>query len=153
RAVRPRLRHVAVGAGILGVSCALLVAIVLPRQGPLPDNAPWAASGTLSSMGPDIRVLNEYDLGGWLLWTAPSVSPGIDGRTEIYSPSYVEDYLDAGTLRGDWQDVVRDGDFDAAWLRQDTPLVTGLEDILGWKVVFEDDWSVILVPPGEATRD
>jgi len=28
--------------------------------------------------------------------------------------------------------------------------VTGLEEILGWNRVFEDDWSVILVPPERA---
>jgi len=148
--LRLSARQTAIGVGAIAASLGLVAALVLPRSPALPDNTPWSATQVLSGMGEDTHVLNEYDLGGWLLWAAPSVSPGIDGRTEIYSVDYVQRYLDAGELQGDWKDVVADGQFKAAWLRQDTPLVTGLEEILGWKRVFEDDWSVILVPPERA---
>jgi len=39
---------------------------------------------------------------------------------------------------------------DAASPRESLPLVVGLRDTLGWSVAYEDDCSVVLVPPTTA---
>ncbi len=94
------------------------------------------------------RVLNQYEMGGWLLWAARDVSPAIDGRAEIYPVRYVEDYLDTLAMRPGWQSFLAKGDFDAAILLSDTPLTGGLRSV-GWVVVEEqDDLLVLLPPPG-----
>lgn len=146
RSVEPSRRTRWLGAGAMGAAALGAAAIVLPAVPALPENTPWGATRYLQGLDQGARVLNEYDLGGWVLWTVPNASPAIDGRTEIYSPDYVRTSMDAGNLRGDWQQYLDSLHVDAAWLRQDTPLVTGLEEIEGWQRVYEDDWSVILVP-------
>lgn len=140
-----RLRPVTAGAmlGILAVAAAGL----LVRVPPVVAQAPYEASRTLDALPGRARVLNEYEWGGWLLWTARDTSPGLDGRTEIYSVEYVRRYLQAIKLRGDWQTFIRHQHADAAWLRRDTPLATGLRDRMHWHEVWTDGDSVILVPP------
>jgi hypothetical protein len=130
----------------------LVIAAVawLPYVPGVQRGAPWDASRTLDHLGGRANVLNEYEFGGWLLWTARDTSPGIDGRTEIYASSYVRDYIQALQLEGQWRSFVTTHRFDAAWLRTSTPLVYGLTS-RGWKPIFRDDFTVILVPPGSGT--
>ncbi len=106
-----------------------------------------AATTHLNSRPGSVRVLNEYALGGWLLWAARNTSPAIDGRTEIYSVNYVERYGRALAMRPGWRQFVQDLDADAALLLDQTPLVEGLQS-LGWRVVFAQDALLVLVPPG-----
>jgi hypothetical protein len=125
-----------------------LSAIWLPHVPGIRSDPPFDISARLDNLPGRAHVMNEYDLGGWLLWTARDVSPGIDGRTEIYSVDYVQNYVDALTLRGDWQSFVQAGEFDAAWLRSGSPLVFGLKSI-GWTETYRNTFSVILLPPGQ----
>jgi hypothetical protein len=127
---------------------AFLVAAAwwLPQVPGVLSGAPWAVSQSLDALPGRATVLNEYDYGGWLLWTARDTSPGIDGRTEIYSPGYVGEYLATLRLQGDWRGFVKQGGFDAAWLRRGSPLVFGLRS-QGWTVRYRNDFSIILVPP------
>jgi hypothetical protein len=129
------------GIGFVAVTC-----ILLPLLPPIPREAPWAASRQLDALPGRASVLNEYDLGGWLLWTARDTAPGVDGRTEIYSPSYVGAYVRALGMSGSWERFVKVHRFQAAWLRTSTPLVYGLKRE-GWQVTYRNDFSVILVPP------
>jgi hypothetical protein len=108
--------------------------------------APFAASRLLDALPGRAKVLNNYTLGGWLLWTARDVDPAIDGRTEIYAPSYVAATLAEPGLPRGWKGYLRKNDFDAAWLDKDVPLIFGLKS-LGWTVVYRDHFSVILIPP------
>jgi hypothetical protein len=134
------------GLAVSLLALTVIAAIWLPFVPAVQRGAPWRASATLDRLPGRALVLNEYDYGGWLLWTARDTSPGIDGRTEIYSPEYVSEYLATERLQGDWKQFVRENDFDAAWLRKTSPLVFGLRT-LGWRTVYRNDFSVILLPP------
>jgi hypothetical protein len=132
----------------LAVVVAALVAVLAPTVPHYSEDAPIAASRALDSLPGRAKVINEYSWGGWLLWTAPDTSPAIDGRTEIYSVAYLRRYLAALGMRPGWQDTVGGLDADAAWLSTDTPLVSGLRDVLHWTQIYSDGRSVILVPTG-----
>jgi hypothetical protein len=131
------------------IALVAVAALLLPQLPGVQRGAPWAASRALDDLPGRASVLNEYDLGGWLLWTARDTAPGIDGRTEIYSTDYVGSYLAALQLHAGWQRFVRNQRFDAAWLRTSTPLAWGLKSE-GWTEVYHNDFSTILVPPAAA---
>jgi hypothetical protein len=151
---RPARSPVVVNA----VLCAVLVALgiggayTVVRETPvLPTHAPVAATAALERQPAPQRVINEYDLGGWLLWYAPTARPAVDGRTEIYDTAYLDDYFAALRMSGDdWQQTVRSLDANVALLRVGTPLVNGLEQILHWTTVYEDDTWIVLIPPPAA---
>jgi hypothetical protein len=139
-----------------GVLCGLLAivaaagSVLVMRTTPiLPTHAPVAATAALERLPGPQRVVNEYDVGGWLLWHAPTAQPAVDGRTEIYSTSYLDRYFSALRLSDpDWAKTIRALHPTAALLHVDTPLVTGLRDILHWRVVYRDDTWLVLTPPG-----
>jgi hypothetical protein len=145
-------RRVAAGflgaVGLTGLAGAVLALATLPA---LPRDAPFEPVRQVLAQPGQHRVLDEYGLGGWLLWAAPAASPAIDGRTEVYPEPFVADYLNALRMIGDWQRVVRDLHADVAWLRQETPLVYGLTST-GWTVVWRDDFWVVLTPPPGGAR-
>jgi hypothetical protein len=123
-------------------------ALVLVEEPALPPGAPVAATRALVAAVPDDpRVLNEYSIGGWLLFFARGAHPGIDGRAEIYPIHYVSRYYDLLRLRGDWRGDLAPLHANSALLHPTTPLVNGLRDELGWRVVYADDTWLVLVPP------
>jgi len=135
-------------AGVVAVGAVLATAAYLPSaRGIESIAASPAASRRLDALPGHARVLNEYEFGGWLLWNARDVSPGVDGRTEIYRAAYIQRYYDTLALRGNWRGFVGDEQFGAAWLYRQTPLAGGLVDELHWKSVWSDQRTVILVPP------
>jgi hypothetical protein len=137
--------------GVMALVVVLAVgggALVLTLEPELPPGAPVAATKALVDAVPgEERVLNEYAIGGWLLLFAPSSHPAIDGRAEVYPVRYVGDYISALKMNGDWRSVIRPLRANSALLHPETPLVNGLRDQLGWRVVYEDDTWLVLVPP------
>jgi hypothetical protein len=118
----------------------------LPHVPPIKRGAPFEASASLDALPGRARVLNDYVLGGWLLWTARDTSPAIDGRTEIYTPDYVAQAMGTPRLAPGWRRFIARNDFDAVWLSKDAPLVFALTT-LGWTKRYANDYTIILVPP------
>lgn len=113
---------------------------------PTTNAALRAATERLQDLPGRARVLNEYQLGGWLLWSARNVSPTIDGRADVYSVEHFHDYVDALAMRPGWEEFVGSLDADGAVLFRETPLSAGLVS-LGWTVVQEDEGLVVLLAP------
>lgn len=113
--------------------------------------APPAASRVIDQLPGRPRVLTEFDLGNWMLWTARDASPALDGRYEIFGPDYIGRYVNTLNMHGDWRGFVAASKARAAWLHVDVPLAGGLRDELHWTVAWTDGKTVILVPPAMAT--
>jgi hypothetical protein len=110
-----------------------------------------AATTVVEQLPGRVRLLNQYELGGWLLWAARDTSPVIDGRADIYTVEHVRAYVDALNMRPGWRDFVDDVDADAALLLREAPLTEGLE-LIGWTVEHEQDGVVVLVPLAADTQ-
>lgn len=133
-------------ASVLVIVAMGLGAFWLTQIPGVKTGAPYAATSYLDELPGRARVINEYELGGWLLWAARDVSPAVDGRAATHTVSYLNAYVDSLNLHGDWRGFVKAMDADAAWLRKEAPLVEGLQ-MLGWRTVHEDDFTYVLVPP------
>lgn len=148
RDVAPWRRTPRMAAGVaLGAATVAAAGIWLTAMPGIAPQAPFEVSRRLNALPGRANVITEYDLGAWLLWSARDSQPAIDGRTELYGVDYVRRYFDAQELRPGWRTFVAEGNFQAAWLRKETPLITGLKDVLGWRQVFSDGSTVLLVPP------
>jgi hypothetical protein len=143
RPVHTRI-HVFLSAAVV-LAFVAASAVWLPRLPPVARKAPWEASNVLDRLPGRAFVLNEYTLGGWLLWTARDTSPAVDGRTEIFSADYVQRAMGAPRLRAGWQGFLARHDFDAALLFRKSPLVDALRS-RGWKVAHRDPVTIVLVP-------
>lgn len=101
----------------------------------------------LASEGRDVRFLNHYDIGGYVTGTAsPPLHVAIDGRTDMWSASFVRTYVDALNGTGDWRTVVDDLRPDAALLPKDAEITRGLVRERHWHVVGAEGRWVLLEP-------
>jgi hypothetical protein len=139
----PRDRY---AVALLTAVFVIAVAIRIPQVPDLVAGTPDTAMQSLDNLPGRAKVLNEYGLGGWIIWTARDTSPGIDGRSEIYDPAYVSSYFAALRMSPGWKEWVEHQPFDAAWLYSTTPLIDGLKE-LGWHVLRKDGVMILLVPP------
>ena len=69
------------------VLCAAVVALPLAQaRATVPIGVPAALAGQLRSLPPGTPILAQADVSGWVLWSAPQLSPVVDIRNEAYAP-------------------------------------------------------------------
>jgi hypothetical protein len=93
------------------------------------------------------HVLVDYNIGGLVTGTARSVSPAVDGRTDIYDSGWLHRYLLLTEARGDWRVMLQALDPDLVVIQQDGALARALE-AAGWQRETSEAGWVLLAPPG-----
>lgn len=136
-----------VGIGAWALLCAVVVVVAVPRVADHPGDVPTGLDTALDGLPSGTRVLNAYELGGWLTWRHPDLEQYVDGLITPYSPAHVEAYDRVLRQAPGWYDVVRGGDLDVALVAADSRLATGLAD-RGWVTTGDDDGYVLLARPG-----
>jgi hypothetical protein len=132
---------------IVGLLCAIVLAIAAPVTSITPGSVPLKFDTELDSFPPGTVILNQYVLGGWLLWRHPSLAPVVDGRTEAYPVSYLSGYKRAVEVGNGWQDFVNVTGARWALLKDGSPLATALKERLSWKTISTDAGYVLLQEP------
>jgi len=86
---------------------------------------------------PHLRLLNDFETGGYLLWTLPSEPVFVDGRLDVYTGRTFSDMLvlsrSAGTPQ--WKALVNLYDFDCV-LTENKPEADAFASDPGWQRVF-----------------
>ncbi|MDQ6875250.1 MAG: hypothetical protein M3042_09355, partial [Actinomycetota bacterium] len=134
-------------AALTGVAvlALLLATLTSPTS---PAWAPTKIAARLRAQPGQVRVLNDYDLGGYLATAgAPSVRVAVDGRADRYGGRFLDRYFALTDGRPGWQSALAGLRPDVAVLSTDTPLVALLTD-RGWHQVTQDKHFVLLVAPG-----
>ena len=137
----PRLERAVVG---VAAACALALAAVAAPSVPPARWFPDELGAALDRLPPDTPVLNDYDIGSWLLWAHPGVSPYIDGRADVYSIEHYETYFGIVRLGPGWDDDLRDTGLSTALLRADAPLAQVLQSDRGWVTLDASEEWVLL---------
>ncbi|MDY7039693.1 MAG: hypothetical protein SVX38_02390 [Chloroflexota bacterium] len=141
--------------GIVTLNWALLLVIVVvgalrcarvignnPRA--LEEFYPLAALDYVerSDLG-QARMYNSYNWGGYLLWLGYEVY--IDGRADVYGDDFINEYLLAYHLHGDWRRPLDKYDVDYVLIESGAAFATLLEESADWQRVYRDDVAVIFV--------
>lgn len=91
------------------------------------------------------NLFNEFTWGGYILFRLwPEQKVFIDGQTDFYGVELVKDYLVALNARDNWEAILEKHDVDWALLPGDVPLAKILKSNSEWRILYEDDVSVIL---------
>ena len=109
-----------IGAGF--AVFAMLVALLAPSVASRDTPYPTGLDRALSRLPADTGVLNEYALGGWLLWTHPELDPYIDGRADVYSVAHFEKVDRVMRRTPGWYEEMAEDQLGAALLREDNPV-------------------------------
>ncbi len=89
-------------------------------------------------------VCNDYGSGGWLIWKHPNVRPAIDGRTEIYAVSYVEDYMTFQSAAPGWDAYLEKTGCRWALVPSDLPVAEALVRQAHWTVAARGSTYLLL---------
>jgi hypothetical protein len=91
-------------------------------------------------------MLNDYALGGYLIWAAPEHPVFIDGRTDIYEWSGVlGEFGKWATLQSDPNALLEKYKIGFCLLNRQSPMARVLPLLHDWKMVYADNNSVIFV--------
>jgi hypothetical protein len=146
---RPQLRPRRVEAlTVFGIAAGVLVvlAALVPGRVGEADRWPQKLDTRLAALPSGTVILNSYELGGWLEWRYPTLTPVIDGNTPAYRVDHVGEYMSAKELRGDWDGFVASTDAEYALLHEASPLAEGLR-LKDWQELAEDADYVLLRSP------
>lgn len=93
------------------------------------------------------KVLNDYNWGGYILWTLyPDVRVMIDGRTDLYAAKVFPDYLKIANLLPQTPQLLQKYYPDAIIIREGTSLDAYLSNYRHWQKVYADETAVIYTP-------
>ena len=140
----PALRKGALAALVVAFALAIGLRLLVPARLTEGVTAPMAA---LAHVPKDLQrqpVLNEYGMGGYLLFNHVPVF--IDGRADMYGDDYFGAYVDA--LKPDEAKLeALLARYKVRWtiLRAGNPVLPAMDALPGWKRLYADKWAVVHV--------
>jgi len=150
RPTEPVRRHERWLVGGITAGFLVVAACLVPMTAKAPAGTPNRLNTQLDALPSGTVVLNEYALGGWLLWRHPSLAPVIDGRAEVFDPAYIRRYVSAASASRGWQEFLTQTGARMALVAQGSPLATALEERLAWKQTGSDSGYVLLRAPASS---
>jgi hypothetical protein len=92
-------------------------------------------------------LFNEYNWGGYLLWSLyPDYPTFVDGRTDLFNDQILGDYVAVWRADPGWEGILNQWGVRLALLDPLAPLSRALQDA-GWSLLYQDDQAVILARP------
>jgi hypothetical protein len=133
---------------LMSVGLGVLVASwLLVSEPSIPSRLPTRIASSLAAAPSDTRVLNDYNIGGFLTGMGgPHERVAIDGRTDMWPERFVTTYVDALAGRADWRPLVDELRPNAAVLRRDSEVARGLIEERDWKVTMTESHWMLLEP-------
>jgi len=142
-------RRMLVNATILTTFVVFTIAqvrTVISRQSETEaEHFPAAAVSFLARQRPPGPVLNNYNWGGYFIGELyPEYRVFIDGRTDLYGGSFMDDFYATYHLTDGWKGPIQHWQIRTVILPPDAPLITALRSQAGWKQIYADSQAVIL---------
>lgn len=131
----------------LVAAAAIVAAPIAATLAQRPSGWPEGLRPQLAAIPARTVVLNDFTVGGWLLWAEPRLTPVIDLRSEVYSPEYIRDYKRAEEVQTGWQQFLLRTRAQYALLKVKSPLSLALREQLAWTTVGMDAEYVLLKAP------
>lgn len=120
-------------------------------------NQEWAkvfkAVDFMQQHGYTDRILNDYDLGAYLIFRGIKCS--IDSRSDMYyfaDPEFTKQYINCLGLRGDFTSLVKRLNARYVWVGPQSPVAQYLK-AKGYKVLYSDKYSILLEVPQKPKKE
>jgi len=122
---------------------AFALAAVTGTDAPALDGFPTAAVPLLR---PGAGLLNQYDWGGYLIWSAPETPVFVDGRLIPFLGPVLADYTTIVGVHPGWRDVIARRGIRQILVRPSDPVAVRARD-LGWTIRASSDTFVLIDVP------
>jgi hypothetical protein len=134
---------------VLGGSALTLVVLGLavPHTSDQPLSEPAWTEPALSSLPPGTKVLNDWGLGGYLMWRYPQLDLVMHGYGDTFTTAELTRNNNMLLVKPGWQHDLRDTGARVAVLRPRTMLASELITQEGWRIVHASDSLEMLKAP------
>ena len=114
---------------------------------------PAAAVSFMARDRPPGPILNDYNWGGYLIGKLyPEYRVFIDGRTDVYGDSFMDDFYATYHLTDGWKGPIQQWQIRTVILPPDAPLISALRSQADWKQIYADSQAVILTRESDTVR-
>ena len=114
---------------------------------------PAAAVSFMARYRPPGPILNDYNWGGYLIWRLyPAYRVFIDGRTDVYGDSFMDDLYATYHLTDGWKRPMQQWQIRTVILPPDAPLISALRSQAAWKQIYADSQAVIFIRKPDTAR-
>jgi hypothetical protein len=118
--------------------------IVQGQQNSEEVNFPKAAINWIAINHPKGNLFNSYNWGGYIIWRLyPQYQVYIDGRADVYGDSFINSYVNVYRAKPGWEQTLDSYSINLVLIDPGSPLAFALSQSLGWKMVYEDELSVV----------
>jgi hypothetical protein len=105
---------------------------------------PTTAVSFMAKQRPPGPIFNDYNWGGYLIGKLyPEYRVFIDGRTDVYGDSFVDDFYATYHLTGSWKGPIQQWQIRTVILPPDAPLISALRSQADWKQIYADSQAVL----------
>lgn len=139
---------------VLNIAALLVLAVLLvmlwPRPGSIEEHLaqgefPVKAVQYMKERRLDGNVFNEYDWGGYLIWSRyPDNKVFVDGRADIYADRVIPDYIKITAAGEDSYPVFTRYNADYVLMRKGQPFIRLLAEHEDWEKLYADETAVLL---------
>lgn len=144
----------AVSRGINLVFIGFLSALAFGRLGIMSLNPvidrylskdyPVAAVDWMRSKSVTGNIFNEYNWGGYLIFTNADNPVFVDGRTDLFGDEIIDEWQQVVLGEPEWPAILDKWEVQAVLLKPEKPVLAQM-DGRGWRKAFEDEISVVMV--------
>jgi len=93
---------------------------------------------------PRKRIFTSDEWGDYLIYKLyPSVKVFLDGRSDFYGPDFGKKYINAISVKYDWDQLLRDHGIDTVLLPVDFALASTMKESARWRVYYDDGVAII----------
>ena len=147
---KPLLRRVLIYLILAALTMVGIARVVqmLPTQANLVELekagmiAPAGALEYLKTEQPAGRLFNSYNWGGYLQWALPEYPLFVDGRADLFQDEIIGQWFQVALVQDGWQEVLDRWDVRLVLIERTWPVAEALK-LAGWKLVYQDKFSVI----------
>ena len=138
-----RLNLAIVGLLVL-TACLKLFIVTYPAtiEAAVQSSQPVGAVSWLLANQKTGRILNEYNSGGYLEWMLPGFTFYVDGRTDLFGDSILNQWLADIQAGEGWEQDVQKWQIDFILIDPQRPLAQAALQH-GWKVLYQDAQAVL----------
>ena len=141
---RPGRREIAAVASMFLVA-GVALGVVSADRADEPVVASWVDT-SLGTMPDGTKILNDWELGHYVLWAHPQVDVVIHGYVDVFTTQELDRNIDILRLEPEWDQAVDELDVDYGLVDPDSPLGYALVHQLGWTEIDGDKDYVLLTP-------
>jgi hypothetical protein len=103
---------------------------------------PVGAVKYLNQQGAEGRIFNEYNWGGYIIWSDAKLKVFVDGRTDLFGDTIIGEWMQIVQAEDDWAGKLDQWKVDWVLVDINRPLVSALP-VSHWEKVYSDDHSVL----------